>query len=180
MVVFDQHVCRPWKSWNRETASPVMSGNDEQASEMSKTEKLYELYKKDRDYVLKNKVEVARQIPMDYSTLCKAVKKWEKGIKPSKSVRPENLGGTLDDFKKKYDDDLIVPRKIREGIERYLRTPDGQPKYLHDQHFRQLCGVSTTKWRRYADDFKHLQVNRNGIIWGHPEIIEQMREVLLR
>jgi hypothetical protein len=147
---------------------------------MNKTEKLHVMYKKDPLYVRKNRKLVSAELDLDYSAVCKAIRRWDRGAKPPK--RPpskERSVGTLDEFKNEFDLSVIVPRKIDEGIERYLRRPDGEPMYMFDWRFRELCKVPVTQWRRYADNYKYLQVkNKNGEL--HPDIIEEMKEVLLR
>ena len=150
---------------------------------MNKTEKLHEMYKRDRQYVENNSKLVATELDLDYSAVRKAVRRWNKGEVPNKRpASKKRSGGTLDEFKNEFDLSVIVPKKIEEGIEKYLRRPDGEPVYMFDWRFRELCKVSVTQWRRYADNYKYLQIkNKNGeLIWGHPDIIEEMKEVLLR
>jgi len=151
---------------------------------MRKIDKLYELYKRDREYVINNKSKVAKQIPMDHSSVCKAIKKWESGkVSKNKKKFTKKMrgGGGLEAFQKLYDDDLIIPQKIDEGIEKYLYNEDGEPDWLYDREFRELCGVSISKWRRYADDYKHLQVRvKEDLVWAHPGIIEELRRMVQR
>lgn len=88
---------------------------------------------------------------------------------------------TLDAFRKAYDDSIIIPERIEEGINRYL-TEAGEPSWMSDRDFREALGVPVGKWRRYADDYRHLQVTvpGGGIVWGHPEIIDEMRKAVTR
>ena len=86
------------------------------------------------------------------------------------------MNGGIDSFRRQYDDAIIIPKQIKLGINSYLVEPDGTPSWMKDRDFREACGVGHGKWRRYADDFKHLQVKVQGeVIWGHPEIIQEMR-----
>jgi hypothetical protein len=95
--------------------------------------------------------------------------------KPSRSCKR-----TLDSFRQQYDDSLIIPAKIEEGIEKFLK--DGsEPAWMRDFEFREACGVPVAKWRRYADDYKGLQVKVGSeIIWGHPDIVDEMRRAVAR
>jgi len=88
---------------------------------------------------------------------------------------------TLDAFKMRYDDNVIIPRKIESGIEAHL-TDNGEPSWMRDREFREACGVPVSKWRRFADEYKHLQVKVPGdeIVWGHPKIIDEMRKAVQR
>lgn len=91
------------------------------------------------------------------------------------------VGGTLDDFRNEFDDSVVIPNAIEEGIKKHLMKPDGTPLYMRDQDFREACDVGPGKWRRYAEDYKHLQVKKDSVIyWGHPEIIEELRKAVNR
>jgi hypothetical protein len=148
---------------------------------MSKTkaDKLFELYKEDRVGVIKNITKAAKCVPMDPSSANKLVKRWEKGEggrRKKKHGRKIKGGGGIEAFEKLYDDDVIIPEKIENGIEEFLYDEDGSPDWLYDAEFRELCGVSVSKWRRYADDYKHLQVPVKGdLIWAHPGIVDELR-----
>ncbi len=113
----------------------------------------------------------------------RTVRKWvtklaADQIKPQKMSTKCAAGG-LESFRKAYDFSVIVPKKIAAGVEKHLRNGNGEPSYLGDQAFREACEVPIGKWRRYADEFKHLQVpTSDGIVWGHPEIIDMMRRAV--
>lgn len=101
-----------------------------------------------------------------------------KKAAPRKSFQ---RGGGIDNFLQKFDDSVIIPRAIQEGVEKYLTTADGSPDWMHDKDFREACGVPHAKWRRYADDFKYLQVKKGDLhCWGHPDIVETMRMAVNR
>jgi len=94
-------------------------------------------------------------------------------VSAERSQHPTGLAG----FRKLYDKSLIVPEKIKEKISTYLK----EKGWEHDEQFRQVCGIRQVDWRKYRDEFSHLQVRVDGrLIWGHPEIIDEMREVVLR
>lgn len=90
-------------------------------------------------------------------------------------------GGTLDDFRDQFDDSVVIPTAIEKGIKNHLMRPDGTPLYMRDSEFREACDVPPGKWRRYAEDYKHLQVKKDGVTyWGHPDIVEGMRKAVNR
>lgn len=142
-------------------------------------EKILEEYKKDPNL---NKTQLAKELKVHRQTIKKVIdRNFKSKPSPISEIMAKDkskLPGTLDDFRANFDDGYIIPKKIEDGVEKHLRVK-GQPGYLEDSEFRQRCGVSVNKWRRFADQFKSLQVVKDGkIIWGHPEIIEQMREIL--
>ena len=97
--------------------------------------------------------------------------------KPVTKIKPD---GNLNHFRANFDDSVVIPGLIEDGIEKYL-VSNGEPAYMTDRKFREACGISITKWRRYADDFKYLQVSKNQeIYWGHPDIIDEMRKAVNR
>ena len=123
--------------------------------------------------------KAAQEIGVHIRTVGKWVVKLAAGrIKPRK-VNTKCAPGGLDAFRSQYDFSVIVPKKIAAGVEKHLRNGDGEPSYLGDQAFREACEVPIGKWRRYADEFKHLQVpTADGIVWGHPDIIDMMRRAV--
>ena len=87
---------------------------------------------------------------------------------------------SIEDFINTYDDSICIPAKIEEGIKTLL-TENGEPSYMHDKEFRDICGIPINKWRRYANQYQHLQVKTpDGIFWGHPDIIEDMKDAVRR
>ena len=137
------------------------------------------------------RTKTAKKLGVNLRTLYKWIKGFEANVKPL----PQNVervaktdrrrpklknGGSLDDFRQQFDDSKVVPNMIEAGIKKHL-FKDGVPGYMRDQDFREACGVGPGKWRRYADDYKHLQVKKDGItFWGHPEIIDSMRKAVNR
>ena len=89
--------------------------------------------------------------------------------------------GDINEFRDQFDDSVIIPKLIEEGIEKYLTKPDGEPAWMTDKDFREACGVPHGKWRRYAEDYKHIQAKKGDLhFWGHPDIIDEMRAALNR
>lgn len=85
-----------------------------------------------------------------------------------------NYGG-LEGFKMKFDKSLIIPQKIENGIDTVLKKNG----WMYDVDFREKCGVSSSDWRRYADNYENLQAKAEGkLVWGHPDIIEEMKGIL--
>lgn len=135
---------------------------------------------------------MARKLQIPYTSFMRYVvrAKKELGVKSSKvaaatakkkSGRAAGRGRDITQFQTIYDDNVKIPQLIEEGIEKHLRTADGTPAWLYDKEFREACGVPVSRWRRYADDYKHLQANARGdIVWAHPDIIQNIREMLLR
>lgn len=124
-----------------------------------------------------NRSKLAKKLGINRESVARIINKQT----PKVSSLIEPVGKSLQDFIEQYDDSYIVPKLIEEGIEKYLRDQDGEPGYMEDREFRAVCGVSITKWRRYADSFRHLQIRKdNEIIWGHPEIIKKMKEIIAR
>lgn len=101
--------------------------------------------------------------------------------KRKKDRRRRKSGGGIDAFRMRYDNSVKIPTIIEDGIEKYLTNTKGEPDWMRDKDFREACGVPVTKWRRYAEDYKDYQVVANGeIIWGHPDIIDEMRKAVNR
>jgi len=129
------------------------------------------------------KKSIARKIAIDLNVNERTLYKWAKKFKPTMQTSNRMVikcKGGIDDFRARYDDSVIIPQLIQDGIEKYL-TLNGEPAWMIDRDFREACGVAITKWRRYADDFKHLQASKDGqTFWGHPNIIDEMRKALNR
>jgi hypothetical protein len=101
--------------------------------------------------------------------------------KYAKKTRTYNRKKGLGGFQEMFDKSVIIPTAIEEGIEKFLVTSEGEPDWMYDDEFREKCKVSITNWRRYANEFQELQVKVDGkVVWGHPDIIEEMREVTTR
>ncbi len=126
-----------------------------------------------------NKTELAKRLGVHRATIRKVINKFRKGSIIQSTIKKGDISaGTLNEFRSKYDDGYIIPKKIEEGIDKCLVIND-EPGYMEDKDFRIKCGVSIGKWRRYAEEYKHLQVRKDGvIIWGHPDIIDKMREII--
>jgi len=136
-----------------------------------------ELWKKDPRFSRK---KASESTGVNQRTIYKWVKDLEKGtVAPIRRIRKPDKGGTIDDFRRQYDDSVVVPNQIKAGIKKLVKN--GEPTYKTDQEFREICGVAPGKWRRYAEDFRHLQIKKDGLHWwGHPDIIEEMRKAVNR
>lgn len=101
----------------------------------------------------------------------------QEKIDTKESIPDRNYPTGLDGFKQLYDKSVNIPSKIKKGIDQYLKKTG----WMYDDDFRRACGVKSTDWRRYAREFEQLQmrVDNGVLVWGHPDIIDQMREVAL-
>jgi hypothetical protein len=119
-----------------------------------------------------------------HTSLYRHVKKAqiELGIKKIKVRKTRVQKQGLESFIDQFDDSVIIPRTIEEGVAAHLTNSAGEPCWMRDKEFRELCGVPIGRWRRYADEFKELQVTVAGgdTIWGHPDIIDEMRRAVQR
>jgi DNA-binding transcriptional ArsR family regulator len=83
----------------------------------------------------------------------------------------------IEGFRRLFDKSLIIPETIKDKIENHLK----QKGWDYDDNFRVVCGVKQHDWRRFRSDFAHLHVTVEGrLVWGHPDIIDEMREIMLR
>ena len=143
----------------------------------SKKAKLKKIWENDHNF---DPHKASEEIKLNISSIYRYKRDFESSNLANLIEKPKG-GGGFEAFREKFDDSLIIPDKIKEGIKKFLVNGKGEPDCMYDQDFREACGIPPSKWRRYADDFKTLQVKKdNLIIWGHPEIIEQMRMVLQR
>ena len=83
---------------------------------------------------------------------------------------------SLEEFRKTYDKDLIVPAKIREAIK---ALGDG---WVYEQEFTRLANVSYNDLSIYRELFAdHIVVIKKDSrkVWaGTPELAEEMRRML--
>lgn len=147
----------------------------------SKRAQLQKLFEKDNEL---NIAEACRKIGLNPSTGARYIRKLKNAdtsIPITEKIKKTSSGGGLDAFREQFDDSIIVPKAIERGIKDHLTNQRGEPDWKYDRDFREACGVSIGKWRRYADDYKHLQVQKDSlIIWGHPDIIDEMRRAIQR
>jgi hypothetical protein len=148
---------------------------------MSKKQELKKIWEENgKDLKGKQLLEVCKKLNLDESSGYKYVRQFKRELLSAKISKFKG-GGGLNRFRELYDDSVIVPSKIEEGIEKFLVNDRGEPDWMYDNDFREACGIPHNKWRRYADDYKHLQVRKEKtIIWGHPDIINAMRMVIAR
>ena len=138
-----------------------------------------------------NRENKAKELGVHFRTISKYIAKARKELgivgedrrsgKKDRRKSKSFKGGTLDDFRNRFDDSVLIPNVIENGIKKYLTKGDGTPLYMKDQDFRESCDVGAGKWRRYAEDYKHLQVKKDGVIyWGHPDIVDDLRKAVNR
>lgn len=94
------------------------------------------------------------------------------GVRAGGGPLPGNTHGkSLDVFRQQYD----IRLRIKEGIKKHLCDV-----YMTEQEFRDACGVSSTEWRKYADDLEfdvyHIRI-RGHVMWAQPKMIERMKEI---
>lgn len=147
---------------------------------MSIKSELRKIWQEDKNFNKQRIKEVAKQIGSTPKTVESYLLDFKREDVKVKVKKPKS-GGGLTKFKELFDDSHIIPQKIEEGIQKHLVNSKGEPDWMYDRDFREACGVSVNKWRRYADEYKHLQVRKDSlVIWGHPDIIEDMRLILQR
>ena len=141
--------------------------------------KVRELWEADKNFP---RDKAARDFGVHRRTINKWVASFGHTPKPVRKGKSKVVsGGGLDAFRMQYDDSVIIPQAIEEGIEKYLTDKDGDPDWMKDKDFREACGIPVTKWRRYADDFKDYQAQKQGeIFWAHLDIIDEIRKALNR
>lgn len=95
----------------------------------------------------------------------------------NKTTSTNEKGIGIEGFRKLFDKSITIPNKIQFKIDSYLK----EKGWEYDDTFRMVCEITLQDWRRYRDKFSRLQVKVDGkVIWGHPDLIDEMREVLLR
>ena len=84
-------------------------------------------------------------------------------------------GRTLDAFRAVHD----VAHIIETNVEIHLR--DSAEEYFTDHEFREICGVPSGNWRRFADDTKFAEyrlVRGSHNLWASKKMIREMRKIL--
>lgn len=84
------------------------------------------------------------------------------------------VGRSPDEFDQLYDKNIIIPRKIRDALERL------GPSWLREQQFIQNAGVNTTELAAYREQFEDYFVTvggRNGhrIWFGDKRLASEKR-----
>jgi hypothetical protein len=109
----------------------------------------------------------ARALGMVRSTLQRQL----AGGVPKPMTTAPVKGRSLADFRGQYD----IRQKIVNGIKLHLKGV-----YMTDQEFREVCGVPTGEWRRYADlqEFAESNHRIKGVLyWAQPAMLAQMKEI---
>lgn len=84
-------------------------------------------------------------------------------------------GRTLDAFRAVHDVMHIIERNV--GI----HLKDSAEEYFTDHEFRELCGVPSGNWRRFADDTafsEHRLIRGSHNLWASKKMIREMRRIL--
>ncbi len=90
---------------------------------------------------------------------------------------PRSYPSGLSGFRELYDMSVKVPAAIDKCINTRLKSVG----WMYDEDFRRATGVSSTHWRKYRDQYDHLLIKVEGrLIWGHPDIIDEMRDTTMR
>jgi hypothetical protein len=65
----------------------------------------------------------------------------------------------IDDFRATYDKNVIVPNKIKAGLEKLLALRADGTAWATDVNFLKTAGLSTTDLARFREQFVEFQVN---------------------
>jgi hypothetical protein len=84
-------------------------------------------------------------------------------LQKQKAPKSQSVGFTRDDFRSKYDKSFIVPRRIKEALQKL-----GPTRYLPEADFTRLAGISQTDMAAYRalfeDDYV-VVVERTKRLW---------------
>ena len=86
---------------------------------------------------------------------------------------------TLSDFRAAHDKNFVVPQKIKAGIEKL-----GKEGWEYEVDFARMCGVNTTDFARFRDQFEEFFVtvlsnNHTRRVWaGSKATADKMREMV--
>lgn len=82
---------------------------------------------------------------------------------------PPPKGKSLEHFRAEHD----IALRIARGIERHLNGV-----YMTEQEFREACGINTTLFARYRDDFDQNRLRiGDKWFWAKPEMIAEMKQI---
>lgn len=74
----------------------------------------------------------------------------------TKTATAKPTGKTIDDFRAQHDKSFIVPKKIREGLEKLGDS------WEYEVEFMKRCSLSTTDLSTYRPQFMEFVVETNG------------------
>lgn len=123
--------------------------------------------------------EIARKTGVARSTVGDIIRRCEGTLKPRSTVSPRKVAKpgkarTFDEFREKHDIAHIIQSKVDEYLQGDV--------YYDDNDFRELCGIPSNQWRRYADsgEFDEHRVQKSNRInaWAPKSMAKKMREVL--
>lgn len=105
----------------------------------------------------------------------------KKKVSTRKVAAPvQSQGKSLSDFRATHDKSFVVPNKIKEGLAKL-----GEDGWEYEIEFIKLCGLSTTDFSRFREQFEdyYLTVNVNGRnhkrVWaGSKKLAAKMREMV--
>lgn len=85
---------------------------------------------------------------------------------------------TLADFRAIHDKNFVIPNKIKAGLEAL-----GNDGWEYEADFQRLCGVSTTDFAKFRDQFEEYYVTTSGTnpkrVWaGSKALAAKMREMV--
>lgn len=96
-----------------------------------------------------------------------------------KVIKKKAVAKTLADFRAVHDKSFVVPAKIKAGIEKL-----GKDGWEYEVEFLKICGLSTTDFARYRDQFPGFFVLIGGErygkrVWaGSKATADKMREMV--
>lgn len=97
---------------------------------------------------------------------------------PKKSTKPSKK--TLTDFRAAHDKNFLVPEKIKAGLAKL-----GKDSWEYEVDFIRICGLSTTDFAMFRDQFEDFFVpvsvggrNTKRIWGGSKALIDKMKELV--
>jgi len=93
----------------------------------------------------------------------------------AKERRTSQSGRSLDAFRKQHDVSFIIDEHIKSHLH------EKADAYFTDHEFREICGVPSSNWRRFADDTRfadHRLVRGQHNLWASKRMIQEMRKII--
>jgi len=102
---------------------------------------------------------------------------------PKKKDTPAGVEG----FRQMFSRSEVQARRTKKLLERVIEGIDTVLKeriWIPDNEFREILGINSCDWSSIRRDFEHLIVpdvvdedKRKYNIWGHPDHVEELREI---